>query len=341
MLDKKTSVGVGVGVGVTALTGWWAWKYYTSTRLPDKWEEVGEVYQLSIFPLKSGRGVSVKEAQATTHGLAHHTLQDRVLMAVTAEGTLLPGRPSGRLRRVMTKIEGHVATLEAEGHTPITVDLEEITKERRIIRTKIMGQPVQGVDCGDEVAEWLTKMINEGQMKVRLLYKGNVAEEREALNAEKFKFKQFRKTDKVYFANNTAYMMTTTASLENLNKCLDTPITMTQIRPNIEIVGTAPHDEDDWAFVKIGQTIFRKLKPCQRCMRMTMNPSTGDLHPKSEPLRTLRTYRKITEPPVMVKAWPDKVIFGANFGIDVTGTIRVGDKVLVARASQYPKFMGY
>ncbi|KAG7161333.1 Mitochondrial amidoxime-reducing component 1-like 2 [Homarus americanus] len=278
MLDKKTSVGVGVGVGVTALTGWWAWKYYTSTRLPDKWEEVGEVYQLSIFPLKSGRGVSVKEAQATTHGLAHHTLQDRVLMAVTAEGTLLPGRPSGRLRRVMTKIEGHVATLEAEGHTPIT-------------------------------------------MKVRLLYKGNVAEEREALNAEKFKFKQFRKTDKVYFANNTAYMMTTTASLENLNKCLDTPITMTQIRPNIEIVGTAPHDEDDWAFVyeDDDEPFYRRLTP-----EVGTSP-----------------YRKITEPPVMVKAWPDKVIFGANFGIDVTGTIRVGDKVLVARASQYPKFMGY
>lgn len=42
-----------------------------------RWEEVGEVAELVIFPLKSGCGVKVSQAEATPYGLAQGLLQDR------------------------------------------------------------------------------------------------------------------------------------------------------------------------------------------------------------------------------------------------------------------------
>lgn len=37
---------------------------------------------LTIYPLKSGRGISVNQAQATTHGLAVNKLQDRSVISM-------------------------------------------------------------------------------------------------------------------------------------------------------------------------------------------------------------------------------------------------------------------
>lgn len=52
----------------------------TSVSYVARWEEVGEVSELVIYPLKSGRGVKVTEANATIYGLGLDLLEDRLVL---------------------------------------------------------------------------------------------------------------------------------------------------------------------------------------------------------------------------------------------------------------------
>ncbi|KAG7161339.1 Mitochondrial amidoxime reducing component 2-like 1 [Homarus americanus] len=194
-----------------------------------------------------------------------------------------------------------------------------------------------GVDCGDEVAEWLTKVLFNGETKVRLLFKGDVMQKRTARPLNYYNFPQYRPTDRAYYADTCGYMLATDSSLEDLNTRLSSPITMDSFRPNIVVKGSPAYDEDDWAFVKIGSAVFRTLKPCERCILTTVDPQTGKRHPNKEPQHTLRSYRLLSNPPQLAKAWSVKPLFGLNMVIDATGPIAVGDKVLVARLSTNPQ----
>ncbi|XP_071523615.1 mitochondrial amidoxime-reducing component 1-like [Panulirus ornatus] len=319
--------------GMAALAGWLAWRLYSRPHHPKEWEEVGEVSDLTIFPLKSGRGVSVKQAQATTHGLAHGELQDRAFMVVTAEEhRFVGGRHTGRLLTVALTVKDDVVTLEARAAAqPVQFNLKHVLENPEIVHARMWGDAVRGVDCGDEVAEWLTHMLYNGATQVRLLYKGNVMEKRPAMKPRYFEFPKFLKTDRMYYADTCAYLVTSQSSLKDLNSRLEDPVTMANFRANITVRGAPPFDEDDWTYLKIGQVVLRKLKPCERCIQTTVDPETGERHPKHEPITTLRSYRMVTEPAKLAKKWVKSPIFGINMAIDVTGPLKVGDEVLVAR----------
>jgi uncharacterized protein YcbX len=62
----------------------------------------------------------------------------------------------------------------------------------------------------------------------------------------------------------------------------------------------------------------RGVKPCARCVITTTDQVTGERG--REPLRTLATYRR----------FGNAVLFGQNLIHDRTGTLRVGDEVVVA-----------
>lgn len=62
---------------------------------------------------------------------------------------------------------------------------------------------------------------------------------------------------------------------------------------NFVVKGAEPHDEDSWDWVKIGDIIFRNIRPCTRCMVTTVDPQTGTKHPEFEPVKTLRKFVSI------------------------------------------------
>jgi len=79
--------------------------------------------------------------------------------------------------------------------------------------------------------------------------------------------------------------------------------------------GGKPFEEDNWKNFKIGNVIFRVVKPCARCVITTTDQETAvRLH---EPLLTLSKYRKID----------NKVMFGMNLVSESTGKVEVGDKI--------------
>ena len=102
------------------------------------------------------------------------------------------------------------------------------------------------------------------------------------------------------------------ASLDDLNSRLDSPVPMNRFRPNLVVEGCEAFAEDSWKKIRIGEIIFRIVKPCSRCIIPSINIETGIQ--EKEPVRTLIEYRK----------WDNKIFFGQNVIAESTGNIDVG-----------------
>jgi uncharacterized protein YcbX len=123
--------------------------------------------------------------------------------------------------------------------------------------------------------------------------------------------------DIVSFADGYPLLIISQAALDLLNTKLAKPVSMLRFRPSVVVAGTAPHAEDDWKRVRIGEVEFDVAKPCIRCVFTTVDFERGAFDPAGEPLRSLLTYRRT----------PKGVSFGQNLIPRGTGTLRMGDAV--------------
>jgi hypothetical protein len=80
------------------------------------------------------------------------------------------------------------------------------------------------------------------------------------------------------------------------------------------VAGTEPWAEEGWKRVRIGEQLFRVVKPCARCVMTTVDPERGEFTGQ-QPLRALRKFHR---------DGPD-VIFGMNLVPDTVGPLRVGE----------------
>ena len=126
--------------------------------------------------------------------------------------------------------------------------------------------------------------------------------------------------DEVSFADGFPYLITNTASLDDLRQRLgyDT-LDVLRFRPNIVVDTPTPWAEDDWKTLRIGNHAFTTPKPCARCIMITHEPGTEERDLRV--LGELARFRKVE----------NKVLFGMN-GLwrGGQGTVRVGDKVELA-----------
>lgn len=77
--------------------------------------------------------------------------------------------------------------------------------------------------------------------------------------------KSFRHEDGGAYHDDTSYMLINQASVDDINTHLDHIVKPLQFRPNMVIKGPNAYDEDNWKWVRIGDTVtFRSLKPCLR-----------------------------------------------------------------------------
>ncbi|GAA0912093.1 MOSC domain-containing protein [Virgisporangium aurantiacum] len=83
-----------------------------------------------------------------------------------------------------------------------------------------------------------------------------------------------------------------------------------RFRMSIEFDGAAPHAEDAWKDVGIGDVVVRVRGPVPRCAATTRHPDRGDAD-----LKTLH----------LLKAARDNTLFGVYAEVVTPGTIRLGD----------------
>jgi uncharacterized protein len=255
--------------------------------------------QISIYPVKSARGLDLERASLVQRGLEY----DRRWMLVDEKDSFLTQRQLSRMALIHPTIEKNSLILRAEGFSPF--ELPVTLDDDPLCTVQVWEDQCTAVSAGADADSWLSDVLGQ---KVRLVY---MPDECERQVDETYA----RPGDITSFSDGFPLLLISEASLQDLNSRLELPVPMRRFRPNLVISGCTPYAEDEWQRIRIGEIEFEVAKPCSRCIIPTIDTETAQRNPDREPLRTLATYRRRD----------NKVYFGQNLIHRGTGLLKVGD----------------
>lgn len=265
-----------------------------------------QVTGLFCYPVKSLGGMSLNHAHFDDFGICW----DRRFMLVDAQGDFVTQRKYPILSQFSASVTDSPNSLCLVITTPqgqaLEFALSEFTREMSV---KVWSDQVLAYACDPVKIAALSTVTG---VTLDLVFMPDST------------FRQvnrtwFDETQRVSFADGFPVLLTTEASLAELNGRLQTPVPMQRFRPNIVIDGTAPYAEDDWKHLRMGEIQFDLVKPCSRCVMTTIDDAGTK---GTEPLKTLTTYRKNDV----------GVCFGQNLVHRSRGRLSLGDRVDVISA---------
>jgi len=281
------------------------------------------ISDLWIFPVKSAQPILVKEFECGQIGPRTGYIRDRVFTIThVSSGECISGSTYPKVVRVFPRIEENLLTLTAAGMKDFSINIDQLYKSKNFVTVKIMLDDAQCVDCGDEVAKWLSRFILGKDEGLRLnFYTSN--EPKPIIHERNFLFEQADQKDSGAFHEEASYLIMNQASFDDLNTRIEKKVAPLQYRPNFLVKGPPAWDEDNWGWLKIGDAIFKNVQPCIRCVFTNVDPATGERHPQMEPLKTLKSYRTFEHLSKNPK-------FGIHLGVrGREGKVKLGDDVYV------------
>lgn len=270
-----------------------------------------EVAAITIYPVKSCRGLSFPHTSVVRSGLEH----DRSFMVVDGGGRFLSQRSHPRLCLVSAALEGDRLRITAPGRPDLEVPLSVDEGRRQV---EVWRDTVVAVSAGPSAARWLSIFLEEDCELVRMPEATVREVDPDAAGPG----------HRVAFADAYPLLVVSQASLADLNRRLEVPLTMDRFRPNLVVTGCPPFAEDGWRRIRIGDVELVGVKPCARCSTTTVDQTTAER--SKEPLATLARYRRQGR----------EVLFGQNMVHLGTGVIRVGDPVEVLETGPLPQLDG-
>jgi len=233
-----------------------------------------QVTELNIYPVKSCRGIALKQARLTETGFEH----DREWLVITPEGRFLTQRERPQLAQIETAIGGDQLILRKPGGADLTVPLNLTGSEREVT---IWRDKVDAFDAGDEASIWLTGHLGKPARLVRF------DKRRKRMSNTQWTGGIEALTQ---FADGYPWLLISQASLEDLNRRMQTPLPMNRFRPNIVVDGLPPFGEDSVDEFISGEVRLKVVKPCDRCVVTTTDQITGE-RTSDEPLKALKEFR--------------------------------------------------
>jgi len=262
-----------------------------------------QVTAINVYPIKSCGGIARRSAELRERGLEG----DRRYMLVDAEGVFLTQRRHPRL--ALVRIADADGGYRIEGPAGPPLHLPREWPEGPAVEVRIWRDRVEATLLPDEVGGWFADLLG---FPCRMVYMAEHQHRAVPNDAAAF-------DDEVSFADAAPLLLTSDASLAELNARLPAPVTMRRFRPNLVVDGEQPFEEDSWRRIRVGEAELEVAWPSARCVLTTVDPDTGAMDPAGEPLRTLRSFRR----------GPGGVLFGQNLIPRRLGTLRVGDHVEV------------
>ncbi|XP_072109632.1 molybdenum cofactor sulfurase isoform X1 [Mobula birostris] len=261
-----------------------------------------------LYPIKSCAAVEVKKWPIGKHGL----LYDRVWMIANHNGICLNQKQEPRLCLIhpFLDLEQGIMTISAEGMDPITVPLEEEAGEKcalQFCQTKVCGDRVKGLNCGEKVAEWISTFLG----RQSYLFRQSSDFQRVMKKHKQVQGQSLTQSPSLSLVNEAQYLLVNRASILHLKEqilqregtydsnsaeALTTDGLIHCFRPNLVISTMRPYEEDDWSEVVIDgvSCSFQIVGKCSRCQMICINQENG--RRSKEPLQTLSSCkgRKMT-----------------------------------------------
>ncbi|XP_062537481.1 mitochondrial amidoxime-reducing component 1-like [Armigeres subalbatus] len=303
-------VAAGIGTVTVGAIGAYHIKQRIDNTPPKRWRRVGEINEIYVYPVKSCAPIRMSRVICSDLGPQRHMLRDRIFMVTNLEGKWVTARQKPKMVLIQPQFDDGYKnmTLSAPGMDDITISIEPLFQQETV-KGVVWGSTVPTVDCGDEVAEWFSTYLLDKPNGYRLRF----------YPLDKTSRKQCAE-DSGALQDETSYMLFNTATVEDLNAKLEQKVTVLQFRPSFVVKGPPAYAEDGWRWVKIGNTVFKYVKPCLRCVFTNIDPEKGVSSADGQPLKTLKSYRKKAE-------FGEAPAFGIHLGLRLKGEVSLGDPV--------------
>lgn len=276
------------------------------------------ITDLFIFPVKSLRGIAVKEALLTPTGLQW----DRHWMIVKPNGGFITQRQFPQMVLIHTAITKELLVLSKQGMPDISIPLQANQKQSsQPFTATVWRDECEVVDEGEAVSHWLSEAIGTPK-PVRLV---RMADNRQRPQSKPELLGANTTTE---FADAAPYLVCNQNSLRAVNHSLlankHEAVTIEHFRPNIVINAIDAFAEHKVASLENDHYQFKHCYPCQRCVVPTINIETGIRHPQQQPFSLVSDLNSMPDN-------PKAPAFGEN-AILITGEnqkITIGDQLTV------------
>lgn len=261
------------------------------------------VTSISIYPIKATAAIDLPEAEVRRRGLA----DDRRWVLADEDGQFLHQRIHAKLAAVQSSLASDGSLhVDAPGRSPLRIARPDGSERFAVT---VWRDTVDAALAASDAQVWFSEYMG---FPCRLLFMDTAATRPVAPEYG-------RPGDVVSFADAIPLLLTTEASLGDLNARLSDALPMARFRPNVVIDGDNAWEEEHWERLRIGAVEFEVTHPCVRCVVTTIDQRSGQRSGDGEPLKTLASFRKTA----------DGVCFGVNILPRGVGQIHVGDSVEV------------
>lgn len=242
--------------------------------------------QICLYPVKSCGPFRVTGGSwpMSSTGLRY----DRAFLIVNEHGVAMTQKKLPEMCRIRPTIAQDRMTLRHEElEDELVIDLDEpeeldVTREAvQLCQTKVCLDSVQGVDCGERCADWVSRAL--GVSGLRLLRQSSHETRRQRRTAREL---SLNNQAQLLLINRTSVRWLRDkvddwdgAEMPPLDSLVD------RFRGNLIIETARPLEESDWKAVRIGESGFSVDGPCTRCQMICIDQASGVR--TAEPLRTI------------------------------------------------------
>ncbi|HEX5654489.1 MAG TPA: MOSC N-terminal beta barrel domain-containing protein [Chitinophagaceae bacterium] len=264
------------------------------------------VSDIRIYPVKSLGGISLSHARVLSRGLAY----DRRWMLVDDQNLFMTQRDYPGLALFKTSFGSNGILIR---YADSSIEIPFTVHGQTTIPARVWNDDVEVMEPDTAYSRWFSQILSK---PCKLVWFPD--HHRRAVDP----FYALH-NDQVSLADGFPFLLTGQSSLDELNRQLKEPIPMNRFRPNIVFRGGLAFQEDQWHYFQIGECRFAAVKPCARCVTITVDQETGIKG--MEPLRTLSAFRMKN----------NKVYFGQNLLVLNEGEISVGQEIIIEKDNFY------
>ncbi len=265
-----------------------------------------KIRSLFYYPVKSLGGIATDSLVLDRFGPAN----DRRWMLVDDQGRFVTQRKYPALARIRPWFDSHQLILDVPSHGAVPVVAGTRTREVVVWRDQVSGVLEEAGSASAAVSAYLGKAVT-------LVYMPELV-------TRPVHHASLTGVHPVSFADGFPLLLANQTSLDDLAQRCPGYGDMRRFRPNVVIDGAAAWHEDHWLEMTLGSAPVRVIKPCSRCIMITVDPDAGNRSPDGEPMKTLARFRR-TE---------DGVLFGVNAVHQGPGVLRVGDPVTLTESKE-------
>lgn len=258
------------------------------------------ISRLFIYPIKSCAGIDVDALTFDLHGPCH----DRRYVVVKPNGDFLTQRQLPSMAWIKPTIEDDGLRIAAPGMAGVYLSARQ---SGRRLQVRIWRDKLEGDDCGDDIANWLSEYLKTPSRLMRL-----PQDSRRRVDADYVPQEQW-----VGYADGFPLLVINQASVDFLSAQLGREFALERFRPNVVVSGAkSEFAERDWQWLHLqsgGE--LQLVKPCERCVIPTRDIITQAR--ESDALNVLINHCRID----------GRIIFGQNAILTGTKELKVGQKL--------------